>query len=422
MIKIGDKSYSITVGNTNIGKVYVGNSLVYQKEMPIVSNNYLTFSSADAFTLETANSSKNWDGVLYYSTDTINWSEWNGTQISSAIDNNTHYIYLCGLRNMYIAGSTKNFVLTTSVVNGTIQCSGNIETLLDFEMVAQGEHPSMMDNCFANLFYDCSTLTTAPSLPATRLASRCYESMFAYCLSLINAPSLPATTLADECYASMFYSCSSLTTAPSLPAMTMSPSCYNAMFSSCTSLTTAPSLPATTLASYCYAGMFAWCRLLTTAPSLPATTLADGCYNLMFFNSELTTAPSLPATTLADSCYFRMFEGCKLATPPSLPATTLADNCYASMFSGCTRLNSIPSLPALTLTDYCYREMFSGCLNIKLSTTQDSTYTNAYSIPITGTGTDATDAVLSMFANTGGSFTGTPTINTTYYTSNQVIS
>ena len=116
----------------------------------------------------------------------------------------------------------------------------------------------------------------------------------------------------------MFRNCTSLTTAPELPATTLAYGCYGDMFRGCTSLTTAPELPATTLAENCYgsvddvySGMFRDCTSLTTAPELPATTLALGCYNAMFRNcTSLTTAPELPATTLVNMCYRYMFNGC----------------------------------------------------------------------------------------------------------------
>ena len=44
------------------------------KPEPVV--NYLTFASAEPFTIGVRNAQKNWDGTLYYSTDTANWSEW----------------------------------------------------------------------------------------------------------------------------------------------------------------------------------------------------------------------------------------------------------------------------------------------------------------------------------------------------------
>jgi hypothetical protein len=66
--------------------------------------------------------------------------------------------------------------------------------------------------------------------------------------------------------------------------------------------------------------------------------------------------------------------------------------------------------------------MFEDCTNIKLSTTQTGDYQTSYRIPTTGTGSTATYAMTDMFTNTGGTFTGDPSINTTYYTSNTVVS
>ena len=94
---------------------------------------------------------------------------------------------------------------------------------------------------------------------------------------------------------------------------------------------------------------------------------------------------------------------------------SMARSCYANMFFGCGNLTAAPSLPATTLADYCYYYMFYGCRKIKLSTTTSGTYTKSYRIPKNGTGTTASGALSNMFSNTGGTFTGTPKINTTYY-------
>ena len=59
------------------------------------------------------------------------------------------------------------------------------------------------------MFWNCTSLTQAPELPATTLANYCYISMFQNCSSLTHAPELPAMTLADSCYGGMFYSCKS---------------------------------------------------------------------------------------------------------------------------------------------------------------------------------------------------------------------
>ena len=65
--------------------------------------------------------------------------------------------------------------------------------------------------------------------------------------------------------------------------------------------------------------------------------------------------------------------------------------------------------------------MFKGCTKIKLSRSQTGEYPTEYRIPTSGTGTIALDALTEMFMDTGGTFTGTPNINTTYYTSNTVV-
>lgn len=202
---------------------------------------------------------------------------------------------------------------------------------------------------------------------------------------------------------------------------TMAAQCYTNMFGAFSSLTQAPELPATVLSPDCYAGMFDGCTSLTQAPKLPATTLATGCYLNMFYGcTSLTQVPKLPATTLANACYQSMFYGCtSLTQAPELPATTLATDCYANMFYGCTSLIQAPELPATALTDRCYLNMFRGCSNLKLSENKTGEYTQEYRIPFSGDGIASSHVFDfdNMFDSTGGTFTGTPEINTTYYLS-----
>lgn len=223
--------------------------------------NFITFSSDSSFTLKIKDNKKYWDGTLEYSTDKSTWATWSGTTTLSSVGNK---LYLRGTGNTKITGSTANLYYAYWMLTGSnISCSGNIETLLDYQQVANGQHPTMASYCYNAMFYSCTSLTTAPELPATTMANYCYYSMFQGCTSLTTAPELPATTLANSCYSYMFYGCTSLTTAPSLPATTLANYCYDSMFWGCTSLTTPPQLPATTLASYdCYSNMFRNCTSL----------------------------------------------------------------------------------------------------------------------------------------------------------------
>ena len=326
---------------------------------------YLTFKSPSSFTLAVKDSGKHWDGTLEYSNNVSTWSTWDGTTVlSSAIKGSSNVLYLRGTGNTVITGNNLNYrwVLTGSY----IKCIGNIENLLDYATVQSGNHPTMANYCYYNMFQGCTALTRAPALPATTLANYCYSDMFYGCTALTQAPALPATTLATYCYRHMFSGCTALTQAPALPATTLADDCYSDMFSGCTSLTKAPGLPATTLVNYCYYQMFSGCTSLTQAPALPAITLANYCYSDMFRGcTALTQAPALPATTLATYCYSDMFDGCtSLTQAPALPATTLADDCYSNMFHGCTSLTQAPALPATTLANHCYRSMFNRCTSL----------------------------------------------------------
>ena len=379
---------------------------------------YLTFSSPSSFTLAVNDTTKHWDGTLEYFASNKTWTTWDGTTTLSAVDDDGEYVlYLRGTGNTIITGTSTSYkwVLTGS----NIKCIGNIENLLDYATVTAGNHPTMATWCYCGMFYDCTSLTKAPDLPATTLAQSCYYYMFSGCTALTQAPALPATTLAGSCYDSMFYGCTSLTHAPELSATTLADNCYVSMFEGCTSLTKAPTLPATTLAVSCYNSMFRNCISLTQAPKLPATTASSRCYQSMFNGcTSLTQALALPATMLADNCYKNMFNGCtSLTQAPALSATTLANYCYDSMFKGCTSLTQAPTLPATTLASGCYEYMFQGCTGLKLSSTQTGEYTQEYRIPTTGTGTTASNALTNMFTNTGGNFLGAPEINTTYYLS-----
>lgn len=129
--------------------------------------------------------------------------------------------------------------------------------------------------CYCNTFKGCTSLTTAPELPATTLSDNCYYGMFSGCRSLTYAPELPATTMKNNCYASMFTNCLSLTQAPSiLPATDLQYGCYQYMFDGCSSLTKAPELPATILTTMCYSNIFAGCTQLNYIKAL--FTMADG--------------------------------------------------------------------------------------------------------------------------------------------------
>ena len=209
---------------------------------------------------------------------------------------------------------------------------------------------TLVESAFNSLFSGCTSLTKAPVLPSTTLATDCYEFMFSGCQSLKKAPELPATTLVYGCYSGMFQSCQSLTKAPELPATKLADFCYYDMFDFCPSLTKAPELPATTLSYRCYLRMFQGCRSLTKAPELPATTLAPSCYSNMFYGCQsLTKAPELPATTLAQNCYEYMFQNCQSLKEVRVSATRTATDALKKWLSGVSATGDFYCNPNATI-------------------------------------------------------------------------
>jgi hypothetical protein len=256
------KIYKGTAELTDVLKIYKGSELLCEKQTGPTITNYLTFQSTSNFTLKVYDNTKHWDGILYYSTDTTTWIEWDGTLLNSVANK----LYLAGSGNTIITGGfTSNYRWVLEGSN--IECIGNIETLLDYETVALGNHPTMATNCYRSMFSGCTSLTRAPSLPATTLASGCYRSMFSGCTSLTRAPKLPATTLASSCYRSMFSGCTSLTTVPKLPATTLATYCCSYMFQNCTAF----KVSTTKAGSYQYA----W-RIPTSGTATYATDWSYG--------------------------------------------------------------------------------------------------------------------------------------------------
>ena len=385
--------------------------------------NCLVYSSETEFTIGTEGGNKVWDGSMYYSTDGENWNEWDGSFVlTSSIFEGRQTILLRGLENTFVNNKSTSASSTWKLTGENISCSGNIENLLDYKVVMEGEHPVMSNYCYAGLFRNNANLISAPELPATELTEYCYAYTFGQCSALTRPPILPAMKLAARCYYYMFSNCTGLLECPNLPAKQLADYCYYNMFYNCSSITTPPVLHSKNIAQYCYAYMFQNCKSLTAAPALPALELQYSCYYYMFSGcSKLRYAPKLPATKLAGWCYADMFQNCtSLLAAPALPATKLETYCYYYMFSGCTSLKTLPLLPAKTLASSCYYYMFNGCKSIKLSLVQNSEYTNEFRVPSTGSGVTATSALSSMFSSTGGTFSGTPDINTTYYTSNDV--
>ena len=341
-IKLGNLDISsFKVGSADC-KVYLGETLLYSGDTPTppthdYSLDYLTFVATESGTFKFIGNSIN------YSLDDGNtWTSLESDTNSPTVSAGNKILW----KESLTPTSSNGIGRFSSSGNFTVE--GNAMSLLYGDNFVGQTDLSGKDYAFYRLFSGNTNVTSAENiiLPATTLADNCYNGMFYNCKSLTTAPSLPATNLsgASSCYYSMFNGCTSLTTAPSLPATTLESSCYSQMFRNCTSLTTVPSnmLPATTLAQNCYTQMFAGCESLTTAPVLSATTLATRCYGSMFQNCKNLNSITCLATDMSAAyCTNGWVRGV---------ASSGTFTKAASMSSWTTGNNGIPS--GWTVEDY----------------------------------------------------------------------
>ena len=230
----------------------------------------------------------------------------------------------CGTASAWNTYSTITFTKDVDVA-----CTGDIRTLLDWRIYNIVETNNAM---FCNLFNGCSVLTSAPELPATKLAEDCYYQMFSGCTNLTAAPELPATTLENSCYREMFWSCTNLASAPELPATILANYCYFGMFEKCTNLTSAPELPATVLAEACYGSMFSDCTKLSTvtmlAPSDQISKATYCCYNWLYNAGTDGTVTSRTLIVTDEAAYNALVNNTAY-----LPANWKKDQCTVKYYT-----------------------------------------------------------------------------------------
>lgn len=226
------------VGSTPYSAIYKGSNLIWQAGIDY-SKEYFTIESLeDNNTISFGNT--NMDvRTISWSTDKTTWNNVTSIQndtVTIATINTGDKLYFKATNNNYGAmwGKYNNF---KSI--GQFNVYGNTMSLLYGDnFIGKTSFPSGSAE-FYFLFYSSKVVDASNLiLPATNLSGRsvCYSHMFNGCSSLVSAPALPATTLGYQCYNSMFTQCTSLTAAPVLPATHLDMYSYGGMFNGCTSL------------------------------------------------------------------------------------------------------------------------------------------------------------------------------------------
>lgn len=216
-----DYTYDNTTGVITISNPTANVTISSVGVIADVPTNYLTFSSPAAFTFKMASSSgtaKYYSGTLYYSTDKTNWNEVVINQaVSSVEDSGTHYIYVCGKGNERFC-TTDSYYNSVVLTGANVSCEGSLESLLDWEEVNNGNHPTIPAGyiyAFANFFRNNTALISCPKMLSQRSyytssGAALFVAMYRGCTNLVTIPELPATTFSAVTYASMFRGCSKI--------------------------------------------------------------------------------------------------------------------------------------------------------------------------------------------------------------------
>ena len=184
----------------------------YPSSTPVPSADYkgLAFISSRESTVRLAQVGTPYEISLEYSTDESQWKPYTIGETITLADS-TFLLFRDGEhRNHRFSKDTENYYHFE--ISGSISAQGNIMSLLN-----RNFSTPLSKYAFFALFEGCTSLLSAPELPATTMAQGCYFRMFAECTGLKSAPELPAEALAMNCYQRMFRGCSTLSSAYIVP-------------------------------------------------------------------------------------------------------------------------------------------------------------------------------------------------------------
>lgn len=221
----GESAVTITVaGNTASTDVqttitattqnYTASTVVSIEKTLDYSSRYLTIKANSAGNINWICGANATPLSIDYSKDNgTTWSSITATTAGSAIPVNQGDVVLFkGNNSRYQqryqeASAYRN---AFSITDCNVEVEGNIMSMIYGDNFI-GNY-TLSDFSFTNLFFRCSGITTCENLilPSTAITISCYFQMFYECTSLTKAPELPAVVLQTHSYTSMFRNCTSL--------------------------------------------------------------------------------------------------------------------------------------------------------------------------------------------------------------------
>lgn len=205
------------------------------------------------------------------------------------------------------------------------------------------------------MFYGCTSLASAPALPAMDVRIGSYMSMFGRCTSLTEAPALPATAIKNRSYEGMFMGCTSLTKAtPILPTVNVPQQAYRYMYSGCVALTDAGEMSGVMYGGGACASMF------------------EGCTSLV---NPLIITPTFGGISVGNQGFLTMFKNCtSLERVVNVTFNTIGINGLAYIYQGCTSLVYSGSIKCANAASGAYNNLFNGCSNMRYIIATDLSY------------------------------------------------
>lgn len=167
----------INISKVDFGKYYRGGSGgggVTPEPEP--DKDYLCFTSTGDSTVamtQNGTPSTTANKVIQYKLNNGQWQTWD---LSAVTLHDGDKMYLKSDDNIS-TGESSYRIYKKFVMSGSIAASGNIMSLVNFS-------DTLPYNGFMHLFQYCTSLTTAPELPATTLPSGCYQQLFYGCSKL----------------------------------------------------------------------------------------------------------------------------------------------------------------------------------------------------------------------------------------------
>ena len=333
-----DKNTTIRLGDRNIVKVKIGDSVIWQKQQDNTDYLYIqnTYSGSNTITFTTTQSGTPASGTYATSVEcSKNKSTWNTIHFDTS---NPQTITLEQGEKLYLRNNTGVFnfhdvrngtvdYYTSITSTNTINVGGNTNSLFDYTNMS-GVDVSSTVGGLCRLFSHSVNLINANDIviPQTTYPDFFVDEMFTHCESLVTAPNL--NNVVNIGYAScsqMFGYCYSLVTPPDFNSVTYTGprSGFSWCFYDCNSLTRTPSFNSlTSIGPLGFNRAFTNCSNLTDImfDTSNITSLPESALSMSFMNTKIETGLHLgKVTELGKSSLYQLYRNCSFLSAVYCP-------------------------------------------------------------------------------------------------------